>query len=159
MKFKGEVSNKVHEFLRKKKKQQFRQGIYTVKNREQYAGTKPPIFRSSWELSFMEHLDGHEKVKGWCCECVVVPYYFNGKRRRYYPDFLIIWEDESKQVIEIKPYRETNPPRQSKKKSRKTMLYEQLTYCKNQAKWEAANEFCRKKGWEFKILTEKDITI
>ena len=38
-------------------------------------------------------------------------------------------------------------------------MYEQLTYVKNQAKWEAATKFCNKKGWEFKILTEKDITI
>jgi hypothetical protein len=140
-------------------KQKFRQGVYTVKNRQKYIGKKPPIFRSSWEMSFMQYLDEHEKVKGWCCECVVVPYTFNGKPKRYFPDFLVVWEDNKTQVIEIKPHRETKPPRQTKNKSRKTLLYEQFTYLKNQLKWKAANEFCLKKDWEFKILTEKDITI
>jgi hypothetical protein len=28
---------------------------------------------------------------------------------------------------------------------------------KNQAKWEAANEFARDRGWEFKIITEKEL--
>jgi len=32
-----------------------------------------------------------------------------------------------------------------------------FTYAKNTAKWKAAEEYCRKKGWKFKILSEKDI--
>jgi hypothetical protein len=138
-------------------KHKFRQGVYTVKNKEKYAGKKAPIFRSSWENSFMFYLDNHEKVKGWCSECVIIPYTFRGKTHRYYPDFLIVWEDDKKQVIEIKPHRETLPPRKSQKKSQKTMIYEQLTFSKNMAKWEAAEGYCKKKGWEFKVLTEKDI--
>jgi hypothetical protein len=138
-------------------KHNFRQGVYTVKNREKYIGKRAVIFRSSWERSFAGYLDNHEKVKGWCSECVSIPYTFNGKTHRYFPDFLIVWEDDKKQLIEIKPDRETKPPRNSKKKSKKTMLYEQLTYAKNQAKWEAAEGYCKKKDWEFKVLTEKDI--
>ena len=141
------------------RKHKFRQGVYTIKNKEKYLGKTAPLFRSSWERIFMEYLDSKEGVKGWCSECVIVPYTFNGKVRKYFTDFLIDWEDGRKQLIEVKPFRETKPPRSSKKKSRKTMLYEQLTYAKNQAKWEAATGYCLSKGWEFKIITEKDITI
>lgn len=142
-----------------KSKHKFRQGVYTIKNREKYLGKKAAIFRSSWELKMMEYLDNKEGVEGWCSECVIIPYTFNGKVHRYFPDFLVVWKDGRKQVIEVKPHRETMKPRKTKKKSRKTMLYEELTYCKNQAKWEAAEGYCKKKGWEFKILTEKHLII
>jgi hypothetical protein len=36
-------------------------------------------------------------------------------------------------------------------------LNEANTYLVNQAKWEAAENVCEKKGWKFKILTEKEI--
>ena len=39
------------------------------------------------------------------------------------------------------------------------MLYEQKTYVKNKAKWEAAEKWAKKKGIEFKILTEKELGI
>jgi hypothetical protein len=84
---------------------------------------------------------------------------FHGKPSRYYPDFLMILEDGRKILIEIKPSRETKPPRKSKKKSQKTMLYEQMTYLKNTKKWEYAQQFCNKKGWEFRIITEKELKI
>ena len=139
------------------KRKQFRQGVYTVKHRQKYTGKTPPIFRSSWEMDFMYHLDTHPAVKGWCSECVVIPYSYAGKTRRYYPDFLVEWLHGLKQLVEIKPYRETLPPRKTKKKSRKTLIYEAMTYEKNQAKWDAAQYFCKKRGWEFKVLTEKNL--
>ena len=37
------------------------------------------------------------------------------------------------------------------------LLYEQSMYVKNQAKWQAATEFCKRKGLEFIILTEKHL--
>ena len=37
------------------------------------------------------------------------------------------------------------------------MLYEQKTWVVNQAKWEAAEKWAKKKGIEFKILTEKEL--
>ena len=48
-----------------------------------------------------------------------------------------------------------------KKKKPKRMtqrfINEANTYLVNQAKWEAASLVCEKKGWKFKILTEKEI--
>jgi hypothetical protein len=87
---------------------------------------------------------------------MVVPYSFLGKPHKYFVDFMIIMEDGRRFAVEIKPSRETRPPKKSKNKSKKTMLYEQLTYAKNSAKWEAAKEFCSKRNIEFKIITEKD---
>ena len=139
-------------------KQSFRQGVYTIKNTKKYMGSKPPIFRSSWEMKFMQYLDANDKILQWCTECVIIPYSFNGKDHKYYPDFLIVTET-GKTIVEIKPYKETLPPKKSKKKSSNTTLYESLTYAKNQAKWNFARIFCEKRSWVFKIITEKDIII
>ena len=37
------------------------------------------------------------------------------------------------------------------------MIYEQRTWVINQAKWEAARKWAEKKGYEFLILTEKEL--
>jgi hypothetical protein len=143
----------------KKQKNDFRQGVYTVKNTQKYMGSKPPIFRSSWEFSYMRKLDYDSNVKKWCSECAVVPYSFNGKVHKYFTDFMVIYEDDTKELIEIKPHRETQKPRKTKTKSQKTMIYEHYTYLKNQAKWEAATEFCKKRNMVFKIITEKQLFV
>jgi len=53
------------------------------------------------------------------------------KERRYYPDFLLKVNNKKNDVIvwlvEVKPYKECKPPINSKKKSKKTLLYEQKT--------------------------------
>jgi hypothetical protein len=135
----------------------FRQGAYKPKNTAKYIGKKIPIFRSSWELRMFEHCDNSHNVKYWGSECVIIPYMLDQKIHRYYTDLLIVLNDGKRVVIEIKPLKQTKPPRKTKKKSRTTLLYENELYRKNLAKWNAAKEWCRKKGWEFKILTEKDI--
>jgi hypothetical protein len=62
-----------------------------------------------------------------------------------------------KYFIELKPYSQTIEPKVSKRKKQITMLYESKQWAKNQAKWKAATDFAKKNGWEFHILTEKDI--
>jgi hypothetical protein len=137
-------------------KTKFIKNVFVVKNKEKYIGKKTPIYRSSWEKKYMEFLDFNENVKMWCSECVVIPYTFNGGMHKYFPDFLVIGKDDKKTIVEIKPHRETKAPTKSKKKSQSTMLYEQTTYAKNIAKWKAATEFCSKKAWTFKVITEKN---
>jgi hypothetical protein len=34
-----------------------------------------------------------------------------------------------------------------------------MEYVKNQAKWKAAEEFCKDRQWEFKVLTEDHLGI
>jgi hypothetical protein len=60
-------------------------------------------------------------------------------------------------LIEVKPYKECKPPVNSGKKTKKTLLYEQKTWEENKAKWQAANKYCKLKGWVFKIITEKEL--
>ncbi len=55
-------------------------------------------------------------------------------------------------MIEIKPYKEIfiNENKRITEKMRNTYLV-------NKAKWEAADQFCKQKGWKFKIMSEYDI--
>lgn len=61
------------------------------------------------------------------------------------------------ELIEIKPYKETVPPVLSEGKKTKTKIREVLTWETNQRKWESARRYCEKKGWQFRIVTEKDM--
>jgi hypothetical protein len=59
-------------------------------------------------------------------------------------------------MIEVKPQKQSVEPT---KRSRVTKQYitEVMTYGINQAKWKAAQEYCLDKGWQFKVLTEKEL--
>ena len=59
-------------------------------------------------------------------------------------------------MIEVKPFKQTKPPRKRKKVTQ-SYLYECKTYATNQAKWEAADEWCKDKRIEFKIITEREL--
>jgi len=61
-------------------------------------------------------------------------------------------------LVEVKPYKQTLPPVYP---GRKTQRYitESMTYIKNQAKWKAATEYAKDRGWEFKIITEHELGI
>ena len=65
-------------------------------------------------------------------------------------------------LIEVKPYKQTIRPEVKLtkfNKPRKSTVYEQLTYIKNKAKWEAAEKWCKKHDMEFTILTEHHLNI
>ena len=78
------------------------------------------------------------------------------------PDFLVtkINKQGAKEtaLIEVKPKKQTIPPEIQKKPS-KRYLTEVKTWGINEAKWKAASEFCKDKGWQFHILTETDLGI
>jgi len=57
-----------------------------------------------------------------------------------------------KWIIEIKPSKETRPPKKGKNQRR--YLQESMTYIKNRNKWKAAEEFAAKQGWRFAIWDE-----
>jgi hypothetical protein len=132
-------------------------GVYTVQNRKKYIAQKPPIFRSGWEASYMRHCDLNPKIVKWGSECVKIPYYDPTlqKNRNYIMDFIVIYETGRVELIEVKPHKQTIKPRITKKKSKKTIIHESQTYDTNLAKWEAAREFCRKRDYDFRIITEK----
>lgn len=142
------------------------QSLYSPRNPSKYRGDPNKIVcRSSWERVFCRYCDTSDNVVFWQSEEFFIPYFdkSSGKQRRYFPDFLIgIRVDGGiKQIlIEVKPYAETLPPKTPKrmtKKAQKRILEETETYVKNQCKWEAAREYCRRRGWEFKVITEKEL--
>jgi hypothetical protein len=144
--------------------------IYKPINKEKYVGKEGYcVCRSSWEIIFCRWADHNPMVVEWASEPLSILYVdktqkdYRGmpKKRRYFPDFLCKILDKNGNIntwlVEIKPYKETIPPKNSKGKSKKTKVYEAKTYAVNQAKWASAERFCRKRGWHFKILTEKQL--
>jgi hypothetical protein len=135
------------------------QGRYTIKRPEKYAGdAKKVVYRSLWERQAFKWCENNPKVKMWNSEEVVVPYKstVDKKLHRYFVDLLIQMEDKKTYLIEIKPKKETAPPKKPKRKT-KRFINEQLTFIKNQDKWEAATEFAEHKGWKFQVWTEETL--
>jgi hypothetical protein len=136
-------------------------GRYLPENPKKYAGDSSNIiYRSSWERRFMVYCDKTPSIISWASEELHVPYLspIDKKMHRYYPDFIIkIKTDAGEKIsmIEVKPNRETRPPR--KKKNQKRYLQEIKTWGVNEAKWRAAKKYCELKGWDFKIITEKHL--
>ena len=142
------------------KDERFKQGIYKPTNNK-YTGKKPPVYRSSWELKFFRWCDLNPNVVEWNSENVVIPYRIgDGKPRRYIVDNTITMKQRgklTKYLIEIKPFAQTQPPKPHGNKKKSTIIYEQYTYAKNKSKWLAAKQWCKKQGYEFLILTEREL--
>ena len=62
-------------------------------------------------------------------------------------------------VVEVKPKKETKMPNVNPKKRTKSWAQSVQTYAVNQAKWKAADEWCKDRKIEFKIITEKELGI
>ena len=139
-------------------------GIYKPENPKKYIGNANMIvYRSLWERKLMVYCDKNTKVIKWASEEISIPYYNPVKKRmaKYYPDFFmeVLTKENKKEkiLIEVKPLKETKPPQY--KRRTKNVLIAEAMYSQNQAKWNAAKEFCLDQGWEFKIMTEKDLGV
>lgn len=140
-------------------------GFFKPKNPQKYRGNPTNIiYRSGWELKLMLYLDGHKDVISWGSEEVIIPYRspVDGKIHRYFPDFLVtkMNKDGLKEtaLIEVKPKSQTQPPKKQEKITRR-YLTEVKTWGVNEAKWKAAVEYCKNKGWSFHIFTEIELGI
>jgi len=145
-------------------------GLFRPINPAKYKGNPNNIiFRSSWELVCMRRFDLDPSIIFWASEEIGVPYLDRssidadtGKRksRMYYPDFIVKKKNKDGAIttimIEIKPYVQSVPPVKGKKTDQR-FLTEVSTFAKNISKWEYAREFCRRKGWQFIVLTEKEL--
>ena len=125
-----------------------------------------PAFKSKLEWKMMRYCDLTPAVVKWCYEppFAVVPYYDKGakKNRHYYVDF-VLWVKDPKapggvrQVwIEIKPYDQTIPPKVKQRVS-ESQVFTIKTYITNQCKWEAARRYCTAHGFDFIVVTEKEL--
>lgn len=141
----------------------FKQGFFKPKNPKKYRGDPTNIiYRSGWEKKIMEWLDDRSDVMSWSSEEIIIPYFspIDNKYHRYFPDFYVeaVGRDGQKKImlLEVKPKAQTQEPTKPKRNT-KRYITEVIAYGINQAKWNAAEDFCQKKGWEFMILTEKEI--
>ena len=140
-------------------------GKYKPSYPKKYKGDPTNIvYRSLWERKFMVYCDNNLNVLEWQSEEFFIPYRspVDNKIHRYFPDFFIKYKDTDGKIrsslIEIKPLRQCSPPSKPKKQT-KGYLREAYEYAKNQAKWEAASEWCKDRGYIFKVFTEKELGI
>jgi hypothetical protein len=135
----------------------FAQGKFNIKNPDKYVGNKTPTYRSSWEFAFMRFCDEHSSVAQWASVAIKIPYRhpFTGKHTVYVPDFFIVYIDkkgkQKVELIEVKPASQSFHERVGKSRQN------QSAFVVNQAKWSAANAWCKQKGIFFRIVTEDDI--
>ena len=135
----------------------FSQGIFTPKNPQKYIGRGSIRYRSGWELQFMNFLDNHPSIKQWASESISIKYEnpIVQKTKSYVPDFFIIYEDASGnrkgELVEIKPHKETTL--EAAGRSQKA----QIQAVVNNAKWAAAQAWCKNQGVTFRVITEHDM--
>ena len=137
-------------------------GKFKPKNPQKYKGdANNIIYRSTWEIKVMNYLDENPNVIWWGSEELPIPYLspVDNKMHRYFPDFIVRIRQrtglETTMILEVKPESQTKMPTQKRKTKR--YLIESVKYAVNQEKWRAADLFCKKQGWVFKVITEKDI--
>jgi hypothetical protein len=137
-------------------------GWFRPKNPSKYKGNATNIiYRSNWELRVMKWLDGNPAIIWWASEELPIPYVspVDNKVHRYFPDFIVRTKrkdgSEQTSILEVKPHKQTMMPTQKRKTQR--YLAEVATYAVNQAKWKAADLFCKEHGWQFQLITEKEL--
>lgn len=138
-------------------------GKFKPQNPEKYKGNSQNIvYRSLWELKVMKYFDLNPNVIFWASEELIIPYLspVDQKIHRYFPDFLVQFKtkdgDFQTYLLEVKPHKQTKlPEKRGKKQSR--FLSEAKTYAINQEKWKAADAYCQKRGWTFKLITEHEL--
>ena len=141
----------------------YHQGRFHPQNPQKYKGdVNNIIYRSSWELKFMQWCDRNENIMEYGSEEFWIPYVspVDNRVHRYFPDFIIKVKESNEEiktyVIEVKPKIQTVPPKQ-KSRVTKSYLYEVQTYAVNQSKWNAADEWCKDRRLEFKVITESEL--
>jgi len=144
------------------KNNKYIQGIFKPTHMAKYRGHDLPRYLSSWELKLFRWCDMNPNIVEWGSESIVIPYTspVDNKTHNYIVDAYIKLNTATgikKFLVEVKPYKQTLRPQNTAGKRDKTILYEQLTYITNQAKWESAKKWCKNRGYEFIVLTEKEL--
>lgn len=141
----------------------YKQGFFKPKHPEKYKGDASNIvYRSGWEKRVMDWCDSNSSIVSWSSEEVIIPYRspVDNKLHRYFVDFYVEAYDRNgvKQtyLLEVKPKQQTQEPAPQKKRTKK-YINEVFTWGVNQAKWKAAEEYCKDRGWQFRVITEADL--
>lgn len=153
---------------KKRTYKEFKQGLFKPSDTLKCLNKTHPEYRSGLELKLMLVLDKNPNVISWSSEKVIVPYVHPVKSAqagtpqyaRYFVDFymkLKVGELIKEYLIEVKPSRQCEKPTAHGNKKTSTILYENVMWAINQAKWEAAKKYCEKKNYKFIIINETNI--
>jgi len=95
-------------------------------------------YDSEWERDYMLLLEADDSVKRWeRCRSLRIPYAkADGGKGHYNPDFIVEHTDGQKEVHEVKGGH-------------------LLADADTQRKFAAGDEFCRKRGMVFKVITRR----
>jgi len=135
----------------------FARGKFVPTRPAKYVGNKSPTYRSSWEWAFMRFCDNNDNILKWASEAVQIPYRdpLTNRNTVYIPDFFIQYIDKDgrmlTELIEVKPANQTLLEKVGRNKNN------QMQYVKNQAKWQAAQAWCKSQGIKFRVLNETDL--
>ena len=89
-------------------------GLYRPSNPKKYVGDVTKIvYRSLLERKFMLYCDRNPDITYWASEELSIRYYnpLDKKYHSYYPDFIVRTIKGDKILVEIKPSRQTKPPK------------------------------------------------
>ena len=134
----------------------FAQGIFTPTNPKKYVGKGSPRYRSGWEWSFFQFCDNNDSVLEWASEAIVIKYRhpFTGKITNYIPDVFMRYRTKNNKVcteiIEIKPRKQSVIEGRMSERDRMVVAI-------NQAKWAAAQAWCKQAGIVFRVLNEDSL--
>ena len=85
------------------------------------------------------------------------------KNRTYYPDFYVKYKRRDgiivEELVEVKPQKQIDGPPVNPKRRTQNWLREVHTYVTNKAKWKAAAEYCEDRGYNFRLITEKELKL
>jgi hypothetical protein len=88
-----------------KKRKRRKKGRYRTGTHKSPKASKPIDYRSGWELEVCKYLDHEPSVVSYEYETIIIPYISNirtGKVRRYFPDFLVTYQDGKRVMVEVK---------------------------------------------------------
>ena len=110
----------------------------------------------------MNWCDSNDAVKSWQSEEKAIWYYdpIAKKKRRYFPDFIVNIERKGvtmTEVVEVKPQAQIDGPPPNPKRRTEAWAKSVMTYVINQAKWQAATEWCEDRGYNFRLISEKHL--
>lgn len=128
----------------KRRSQKFKEGFFpSPKN-----GGRQLHYRSGWERTVYKILEGAFSVARYEPEPFPIHYRWQGLQRRYWPDIRVTFIDGTSVIVEIKPLAQCPDPDGG---------CDTPVQALNEAKWQAAEAWCRSHGTQFIVWTENAI--
>lgn len=95
-------------------------------------------WESTLERDFIKLLDFDETIESFHFQPLQIDFLYKGKRRKYFPDFLVQRKNGKRYIYEVKAFSKINEPN-------------------NIIKFQAGHRYCSENDMIYKIVTEKDI--